>query len=168
MRHRKDVSNGSDELTYQLQLHDDVSAWSGMFKLVTKMVQFLLCVYCAVNFLGVSGGSVSLTYKLVRCYNVSKMSVLFRYQLWHLCDEISWPVSLRYQLVRRYDVSNRSVLFMYQWDVAETSQIGLSHWRTSCDVAMTSYMIRDVSTYMRPKWDGAATLHARWDYWRKE
>ena len=38
----KDVSNRSDELTYQLRRHDDVSAWSGMFKLVTKMGQFLL------------------------------------------------------------------------------------------------------------------------------
>ena len=42
VKHHKDVSNRSDELTYQLRRHDDVSAWFEMFKLVTKMVQFLL------------------------------------------------------------------------------------------------------------------------------
>ena len=30
-----------DELAYQLRRHDDVSAWSGTSKLVTKMAQFL-------------------------------------------------------------------------------------------------------------------------------
>ena len=43
VRSHKDVSNRSDVLTHQLQRHDDVSAWSRMFKLVTKMGQFLLC-----------------------------------------------------------------------------------------------------------------------------
>ena len=38
--------------------------------------------YYAVHFSGVSGGWVSLRYHLVRCYNVLKTSVLFRYQLW--------------------------------------------------------------------------------------
>ena len=42
VRRHKEVSNRSDELTYQLRRHDDVSAWSGIFKLVTKMGQFLL------------------------------------------------------------------------------------------------------------------------------
>ena len=40
MRRHKNVSHRSDELTYQLRLHDDVPAWSGIFKLVTKMGQF--------------------------------------------------------------------------------------------------------------------------------
>ena len=80
VRRLKDVSNRSDKLTYQLRRYNDVSAWSGMFILVTKMGQFLLRTI-SVNFLGVSGGSVSLRYRLVRCYNVSKTSVSFRYQL---------------------------------------------------------------------------------------
>ena len=42
VRRHKDISNRSDELTYQLRRHDYVLAWSGMFKLVTKMDQFLL------------------------------------------------------------------------------------------------------------------------------
>ena len=42
VRRHKEVSNRSDELMDQLRRHDDVSAWSGMFKLVTKMGQFLL------------------------------------------------------------------------------------------------------------------------------
>ena len=42
VRRHKDVSNRSEELTHQLRRHDDVSAWSRMFKLVTKMGQFLL------------------------------------------------------------------------------------------------------------------------------
>ena len=101
-------------------------------------------------------------FQVVRRYGVSKTSVSFRYQLRRLCDVLSWSVSLRYQLVRRYDVSNWSVLFMYQWDVAKTSQIVrlidvpvvTSWWRLR--------MIRDVSTYIRPKWDVAMTLHAGW------
>ena len=72
-------------------------------------------------------------YQLVPCYDVSKTSVSFRYELKRLCSVLSWSVSLRYQLVHRYDVSNWSVLFTYQWDVVKTSQIGPSHWRTSCD-----------------------------------
>ena len=64
-------------------------------------------------------------------YGVSKTSVSFKYQLKRFCDVLSWSVSLRYQLLRRYDVSNWSVLF-------KTSSIDPSHWRTSCDVAMTS------------------------------
>ena len=42
VRRHKDVSNRSAESTYQLLLHDDASVWSGTFKLVTKMNQFLL------------------------------------------------------------------------------------------------------------------------------
>ena len=42
MRRRKNVSNRSVLLTYQLRRRDDVSAWSETFKLVTKMGQFLL------------------------------------------------------------------------------------------------------------------------------
>ena len=38
--------NRSDELTYQWLRHDDVSAWCGLLKLVTKMGQFLL-VLCS-------------------------------------------------------------------------------------------------------------------------
>ena len=91
-----------------------------------------------LHFLSISGGSVSLRYQLVRCYNVSKTSVSFRYQLWRLCDVLSWSVSLRYHLVRRYDVSNWSILFTYQWDVANTFQISPPHWRTSCNVVMKS------------------------------
>ena len=84
VRRHKDVSNRSDEficqLIYQLRRHRDVSAWSGAFRLVTKIDQFLLRTI-SVNFLGVSGGSFSLRYQLVRCYNVSKTSFSFRYQL---------------------------------------------------------------------------------------
>ena len=76
VRRHKDVSNRSDEFMYQLRRHGDVSAWSGAFKLVTKMGQFLLRTI-SVNFLGVSAGSVSLRHQLVRCYNVSKTSVSF-------------------------------------------------------------------------------------------
>ena len=74
----------------------------------------------------------------VRCYDVSKTSVSFRCQLKRFFDVLSWSVSLRYQLVHRYDVSNWSILFTYRWDVAETSQIGPSYWRTSWDVVMMS------------------------------
>ena len=76
--------------------------------------------------------------QVVRHYGVSKTFVTFRYQSKRLCDVLRSSVSLRYQLVRRYKVSNWSVLFTYQWDVTKTSQIGLSHWRTRCDVRMTS------------------------------
>ena len=77
-------------------------------------------------------------YQLVRCYDVSKTSVSFRYQLKCLCDVLSCSVSLRYQLVHRYDVLISSVLFTYHWDIAKTSQIGLSYWRTSWEVMMMS------------------------------
>ena len=76
--------------------------------------------------------------QLVRCYNVSKTSVSFRYQLKRLCDVLSRSVSLTYQLSHRYDVSNWSVLFTYQWEVAKTSQIGLPYWRTRLDVVIMS------------------------------
>ena len=76
--------------------------------------------------------------QLVRRYGVSKTSVSFGCQLKRLCDVLSWSVSLRYQLVPHYDVSNRSVLFTYQWNITRTSQIGLTNWRTSCDVTMMS------------------------------
>ena len=159
MRRQKDVSNRSDELTYQLRRHDDVSAWSGAFKLVTKMDQFLLRTI-SVNFLGVSGGSVSLRHQLVRCYNVSKTFVSFRYQLWRLCDVLSWSVSLRYQLLtslwrlklvdfiyvpvrRRKGVSNRSVSLTYQLRLRDD----ILAW----------------SATSRPKWDVATTSHAAWE-----
>ena len=70
-------------------------------------------------------------YQLVCCYDVSKTSVSFRYQLKRLCDVVSCSVSLRYQLVHRYDISNWSGFFTYLRDVAKTSQIGPSYWRTS-------------------------------------
>ena len=115
---------------YQLRRHRDVSAWSGAFRLVTKINQFLLCTI-SVNFIGVSDGSISLRYQLVSCYNVSKTSFSFRYQLWRLCDVFK-GVSLTYVPVirslrplklvgfiyvpvrRRKDVSNRSVSLTYQ------------------------------------------------------
>ena len=50
-------------------------------------------------------------YQLVHCYDISKASFSFRYQLKRLCDFLSWSVSLRYQLVYRYDVSNWSRFF---------------------------------------------------------
>ena len=103
---------------------------------------------------------VSLRYQLIRRYNVSKTSVLFRYQLWHLCDVLIWSVSLRYQLVRRYDVSNLLLWTKYLWDVTKTSQVGGSHSRTSRDVVMTLSMVLNVSTYMIPKWYVAMTSHA--------
>ena len=78
-------------------------------------------------------------------------------------EVLSLSVSLRYQLVRRYDVSNWLVLSTYQWDIAKTSQIVrllqvaiATSWRRVS-------MVCDVPTYMRPKWDVATTLHARWD-----
>ena len=37
-----DASNRSVLLTYQLQHHADISAWSGTFRLVNKMGQYLL------------------------------------------------------------------------------------------------------------------------------
>ena len=77
-------------------------------------------------------------YQQLRCYNVSKTSVSFRYQLKRLYDVSSWSVWRRHQLVHHYDVSNWSVLQMYQWDVAKTSQIIPSYWRTSWDVGMMS------------------------------
>ena len=67
-----------------------------------------------------------------------KSLVSFRYQLWRLCNVLSWSDSLRYQLVSFYDLSNRSVLFKYQWDVSKMSQISPSHWRTNCNIMMTS------------------------------
>ena len=42
LRRRKDVSNRSVLLTYQLRRRDNVSAWSRTFKLVTRMGQFIL------------------------------------------------------------------------------------------------------------------------------
>ena len=95
--------------------YDDVSAWSGTFKLVTKMSHFFRLL-CSTYFFRVSGSSVFLRYQLVRCHNVSKTLVSLRYQLWRLCDVFRWSVSLRYQVVRRYDVSvwsYWSVLFTY-------------------------------------------------------
>ena len=53
-------------------------------------------------------------YQLVRCYDISKTLVSFRYQLKCLCDVLSWSVSLSYRLVHRY-----------------TSQIGRFYLRTS-------------------------------------
>ena len=45
VRRHQIVSKKSDELTYQLRRHNDVSAWFGTFKLVTSVnfiSQFLL------------------------------------------------------------------------------------------------------------------------------
>ena len=125
---------GQNELTYLWWRHYDVSAWSRTFQLVTKRDQFLLRT---MNHLCFSGDSVSLKYQLVHCYNVST-SFSFRYQFWPLWDLLSWEVWLRYHLVHPLDVSSWSVLFTCQWDVAKTSQIDPSHWRTRCNVAMTS------------------------------
>ena len=77
-------------------------------------------------------------YQLVRRYNVSNTSVIFRYQLKCLWDMLSCSVLFRYHLVRRYDASNWLVLFTYQWDVAKTFQIGPFCWYISWDVVMMS------------------------------
>ena len=115
----------------KLQRHDNVSACSGTFKLVSKMGKFF--GYDAVALFGVSGCSGTLRCQLVHHWNVSKILVSFRYQLWRPCIVLSWSVSLRYQLVRRCDISNWSVLFSYQWDVAKTP-----HWHTNCDNVINS------------------------------
>ena len=78
VRHRKNVSNRFILLTYQLRRRDDVSALSRTLKLVSEMGQFLSGTK-AVHFSATSGGSASLKYQLVRCYNISKTSVSFRY-----------------------------------------------------------------------------------------
>ena len=111
--HCRNVSNMSVLLTYQLRRCDDASAWSRTLKLVTKMGHFPLGTK-AVHFSETSGGSASLRYQLVRCYNISKTSVSFSYQLRPLCGVLRWSVSLRYQLVHCYDLSNQLVLSYYQ------------------------------------------------------
>ena len=88
VRHCRNVSNRSILLTYQLRLCDDFSAWFRTLKLITKMDQFLLGTK-AVHFSQTSGGSASLKYQLVRCYNISKTSVSFSYQLRPLCDVVN-------------------------------------------------------------------------------
>ena len=147
---RYDVSNWSVLFTYQWDVTKTSQIGSPYWRTslvswwclsMVRDVQITLCrtLTCyAVYLFGASGGSVSLRYQLLRCYNVSKTSVSFRYELWCLCNVLKWSVSLRYQLVRRYDFSNWSILFTYQWDVPKTSQVGMSQWRTSCDVVMTS------------------------------
>ena len=107
----------------------------------------------AVNFLGVLGGSVSLRYQLICCYNVSNMWVSFRYQLWGLCHMLSWSVSLRYQLVRRYNVSNKSVSLTYQLRRLDD----ISPWST------TSPPTQDLNeTSLRRRIPGAERLIQRW------
>ena len=108
-----------------------------------QLVQIPWNIFTSKNYLNDISKGPDITdddqrYQGVRHYGVPKTSVTFRYQLKGLCDMLSWSVSLRYQLVRRYDVSNWSDLFTYQWDVAKMSQIGPSHWRTSCNFMMTS------------------------------
>ena len=49
---------------------------------------------------------------LVRCYDISKTSFSFRYQLKGLCDVLSWSVSLRCPLVHRCNISNWSVIYV--------------------------------------------------------
>ena len=163
MRRHKDVSYRFVLLAYKLQRLDDVSAWFGTFRLVTKICQFLLStkqyIFAASH---LANGSVSFRYQLVRCCNVSRTSVSFRCQLWHFCDVFSCSVSLRYKFVRRYHVSYWLVLFTYQWNVEKASQIGSSDWRTGCDVVMTSRHGPRSPNLLRPKWDVAKTSHAGW------
>ena len=85
VRRRKNVSNRTFLLKYQLKRRDDVSAWSRAFKLVTEMAHFFLGGEGeggggtkVVRFPGTSSDSVSLRYQMVRRYNVSKVSVSFR------------------------------------------------------------------------------------------
>ena len=61
VKRRKNISDRSTLLMYQLRRRDDVSTWSRTFKLVTKMGQFLLGTK-AVYFSGTSSGSVTLKY----------------------------------------------------------------------------------------------------------
>ena len=122
--------------------------------------------YWAVRFFDNSGSSLSLSYQLVRGYNVSKTLVSFRFQLWHLCDALSWSVSVRYQLVRRYHVSYRSVFLR----TIETSQRRLKSVRLIHVAVATLWwrlsIVRNILTYMRPNWDVATTPHAGWgDSW---
>ena len=69
---------------------------------------------------------------------------------------LRWSVSLRYQMICQYNISNWLVLCTYQWDVAKMSHIDLSHWWWRLS------MVHKVLTYMGPKWDFTAMLHARW------
>ena len=169
MKRQKDVSNRSDELTYQLWRHDDSSESSKTFKLITKMGKFFFAYY-AINFFDVSGGSVSLRYQLIRCYIISKTLVSFRYQLRRRHEVLNWSVSLKHQLVRSVsyvlrrltligfiyvkvrsckDISNRSVLFMYKL------------WRRDNVLAWsaTSWTNRDlIETSLRCRMLGGASL----------
>ena len=77
-------------------------------------------------------------HQLVRCYDVSKRSVSFSYQLKRLCNVLRWSVWLRYQFVHRYNVSDWSVLFTYLQDITKVSHIGPTFWRTNWDVVMMS------------------------------
>ena len=98
-----------------------------------------------------------------RRYNISKTSVSFRYQLWRLCNVLSWSVSLRYQLVlvttyqigqfylRTDETLQRHLKQVCLIDVP----VATSWWRLS--------MVRDVLIYMRSKWDVSTTSHAGWD-----
>ena len=161
--HRYDVSNWSVLFTYQWDVAKTSqigpSYWHmsggivmmsqhgpGRSNLSIKWVNLFLIIDS--TFCGISGGSVSLRYQLVRRYNVSKTSVAVRYWLSALCDVSSWSVLLKYQLVCRYSVSNWMVFSTYQWDVSKTSQIDPSHSGTSCDVMMTpQYVLGHLDLY---------------------
>ena len=107
-------------------------------------------------------------YQLVLCYNVSKTSALFRYQLKRPYDVLHWSLSLRKRLIYRYDVSNLTVLFTYQWDAAKTFQIGTSYWRTSWDLVIMAQHVPERSD-LSLKWinffwvlDNTFFWHPRW------
>ena len=71
MTRRKEVSTSSVLLTYQLRRRDDVLAWSGTFKLASKMGQFL-------------GGTSQYTFTASQVVQ----------SLLGLCDVLNWSVSL--------------------------------------------------------------------------
>ena len=125
---RKNVSDRSVLLTYQLIRRDDLAAWSWTFKLVKKCGTLFWVPGSA--FFGISGGSASLRYQLQRCYNVSKtllfsvlvVTSLRRVKLVILTKILIGMSLRRLKLVgfilvpmrRRKDVTNRSASSTYQ------------------------------------------------------
>ena len=128
-RHRKNVSNRSVLLTYQLKRCDDVSAWSRTFKLVNKTGQFILDTrqYIFRHLRRFSLIKVAASKLLQRLKDVGLIWVLVVTSLQRVklvsLTYVSIGASLRclklvgfvYVPMRcRKDVTNRSVSFTYQ------------------------------------------------------
>ena len=146
VRRCKGISNRSVLLTYQLRRRDDVSAWSGTFKLIFKMCQFHLS----------TGQYILVASHVVQSHLGNNKCIAKTSQRRQSDLGTSWYFVTTSQIGWFYLRINEALQRRIKWIRLIDVPVATSWWHLS--------MVCDIPTYMRPKWNVATTSHAGWVY----